>query len=224
MREMADPQGVYAKWHPPQDHKSEVAAFMADLAGVIKDSRIVGVLSIVRLKDLERFNRERNLQLEPYPLGAYGCMIAACQAHPGVTTELIFDHCEKVGSKLATARSYAETDQHWRDELEDVVVTPLTKKLTFRNVQAMQAADFVAWEFRKHHQKTESGLDLVQDILDREAAWNRHEQWILDQFGSLESSTRRSAQALIKDTEFYPLIWDYRGLNEAHEARGGVWP
>lgn len=224
MREMAKPNGVYAKWHPPKEHKAEVAAFMADLAAVIKDSRIVGILSIVRLNDLERFNRERKLRLEPYPLGAYGCMIAACQANPGLTTELIFDHLEEVSSKLATARKYAESDDHWRDELGSVVVTPLTKKLTWRDIPALQAADFIAWEFRKHHERTAGGLDLVQEVLDSDVAWERQQEWIFDHFGSHEQATRKSAQALINGTEFYPLIWDYRGLNEIHEARCGLWP
>ena len=87
----------------------------------------------------------------------------------------------------------------------------------------MQAADFAAWEFRKHHEKVTELIDLVQNILDPDWAWALQEQWILDKYGSHEGATRKSAIALIDGAELYPLVWDYRRLNEVHEIKGGVW-
>jgi hypothetical protein len=111
------PTGIYAKWHPPQDHQTEWDNFLGSLAKVISDSHIFGILSVVRGDDLDRFNTERKLALEPYPLAAYGCMLlAARQNIPGISIELIFDRVEKVERKLATARDYAESDNYWKGE------------------------------------------------------------------------------------------------------------
>jgi hypothetical protein len=69
MREMADPGGVYKKWHPFKEHYDEVAAFFADMTKVIGDCWLRSFFSVARVKDLEQFNSERGLNLEPYPYG-----------------------------------------------------------------------------------------------------------------------------------------------------------
>jgi hypothetical protein len=96
MKEMGDPHGIYGKWHPPKEHREEVADFLGGLAKVISRSCLVGVLSLVRLNDLARFNAAYGLNLKPYPLAAYGCMLLAARDNPGWSIELIFDHTDKV--------------------------------------------------------------------------------------------------------------------------------
>lgn len=109
MRETSVPTGPFAKWLPSSEHRAEWASFLGDLARVIDDAYLTTICSLVRIEDLARFNSERGLHLEPYPLAAYGCMLQAGKYYTGYPTELVFDHVEKVESKLAKAREYAES-------------------------------------------------------------------------------------------------------------------
>jgi len=142
MREMADPNGVYAKWHPFKDHQEEVADFFSGLVKVIGYCHLRGFFSIVRFVDLERFNAETGAKLEPYALAAYGCMLMAAYEYGDAPVEIIFDHVEKVSSKLARATEYAESDRHYGNSLGKVMMTPLRQELTFRQIIPLQAADF----------------------------------------------------------------------------------
>jgi hypothetical protein len=99
MREMQDPDGVYAKWYPAKKHEAELAAFFSDLAKVIRQCHLYPFSCLVRLKDLNRFNAEHGLNLEPYPLAAYGCMLLVGKDYTGHPVELVFDHVEKVKSR-----------------------------------------------------------------------------------------------------------------------------
>lgn len=224
MKEMASPTGIYAKWHPPQEHQAEWANFFASLADVISDSHIFGILSVVRGDGLDRFNAERKLALEPYPLAAYGCMLlAARQNIPGLSIELIFDRVEKVERKLAIARDYAESDGYWKGECDSVKVMGLDKNTRLVDLPSMQAADFIAWEFRKHQERISEWYDLGDIPADADAAWLKLEKWILEKYDAHENIARKSAAALIEPHRFANLVWDYRTLNEVHELRGGVW-
>jgi hypothetical protein len=57
MREIANPAGVFGKWHPHNEHRSELADFFGGLATVIRQSCLVGICSVVRLNDLESVRR-----------------------------------------------------------------------------------------------------------------------------------------------------------------------
>lgn len=107
-REMADPSGPFSKWIPPQEHVEEVAAFFKDLVAAITKSGLYMVASTVWLSDLERFNRETGVNLEPYPLAAHACLgiIGEKIDDPSCPITAVFDRVEKVDSKLRTARSY----------------------------------------------------------------------------------------------------------------------
>ncbi|MGA8613518.1 MAG: hypothetical protein WB760_17980 [Xanthobacteraceae bacterium] len=225
MKETAKPTGIYSKWHPPQEHKEEWAAFYASLVSVISDSHIFGILSVVRGGDLDRFNQERKLALELYPLAAYGCMLLSVRQNiPGLPIQLIFDRVEKVQAKLATAQSYAESDKHWcPGECDFVTVSGLGKGVPLQQLPAMQAADFVAWEFRKHQERINEWHELGEVPSDADEAWSQLEQWIFEKYGSHENAARKSAAALIEPQRFANLVWDYRTLNEVHDLRGGLW-
>ena len=126
MKEMAKPNGTFAKWYPAQDHESELRTFFSSLTNVIAESHLFGILSVVRCTDLYRFNSERGLALEAYPLAAYGCMLLAARQHlRGMPIQLVFDKVEKVELKLATARAYAKSDNYWHGECDAVTLTGL---------------------------------------------------------------------------------------------------
>jgi hypothetical protein len=144
MREMADPTGAFAKWHPPEDHYDEVAAFFRDLVGAIGKCNLQKFSSAVWLKDLERFNREKGLSLEPYPLAAYACTSYIGARYPKLPVTAFFDRVEKIESKLNTARAYVDSDQKlWPGLCDFVTTVPFAKGLTSRTVPAMQPADFI---------------------------------------------------------------------------------
>jgi hypothetical protein len=171
---MRNADGAFGKWHPPQHHREELADFFGDLAKVIGQSRLVGICSLVRVTDLDRFNAEHNLSLEPYSLAAYGCMLLTARDNPGMPIELVFDNVEKAHSKLATARNYADAEITYEPGICDAVVTtPLSKGLTWREVPALQAADFFAWEFRKNHENVGEWFDFIDKPDDWDERWAR---------------------------------------------------
>jgi hypothetical protein len=225
MKEMGDPNGVFSKFHPPQEHREELADFFGGLAKVIGQSRLVGISSIVRQPDLDRFNRDFGQALEAYPLAAYGCMLLAARENiEGISIELIFDNVEKVHSKLGKARDYADAEKIYEPGICDHTVTvPLSKGLTWREVPALQAADFFAWEFRKNHERVSEWFEIIDKPDDWEARADHLDKWLTEKFGDNTSSIRKSAAALLNGNEFYTLIWDYKNLVDSHKARGGVW-
>src|SRR5262249_50618553 len=146
----------------------ELADFFAGLAKVIEQSWVTPFCCLVRQKDLDRFNSDYGLRLEPYPLAAYGCMLLVGKEYRGHPVELIFDRVEKVESKLATARAYADSDGYYGPDgiFDDVIATGLSKGYTFKKVPALQAADFWIWEYRKNH----LGMDEWWSLEDRPKA------------------------------------------------------
>jgi hypothetical protein len=223
MREMADPSGEFAKWLPPEEHRDELAAFFSDLAKVISRSRLVAFCSLVRLQDLERFNTEHGLALEPYPLAAYGCMLLVRREYPDFSTELIFDHVEKVESKLCKARQYADSDKYEAGDFDKIATLALPKGFTFREIPALQAADFFAWEFRKNHEMVSDAFAFMENPGNAEVKFAHLVEWSEARFGTKKPPARKSAASLVEGNEFYPLVWDYWTLCEAHELRNGVW-
>lgn len=169
MREMADPEGVYKKWHSFKEHYDEVADFFADTTDLINLCGVRPFFSITRVNDMERINAEHQLKLEVYPLAAWGCMLATAKDNEvqrrRLTVEIIFDHVEKISSKLATAVTYAESDLFYPGINEWIVPIPLNNKLTFREVLPLQIADFIIWEVQKNHLNIEEWFTLPSTTL-----------------------------------------------------------
>lgn len=108
-------------------------------------------------------------------------------------------------------------------ECAAVTVTGLAKDVNLEDLPAMQAADLVAWEFRKAQERLEEWHTTTDVPADADKAWEQLEEWIIAKFGSHEASARKSAIALIEPQRFANLVWDYRTLNEVHDLRGGAW-
>jgi hypothetical protein len=221
MKEAGNPTGVYAKWLPAQEHQEEWSAFLGDLADVISESRLVFFGSIVRVSHLEKFNREFRLALEAYPLAVYGCMMMVATEH-SETSELFFDHLEKAYSKIARAREYAESDRY-AGQFERMATAPLPKTITFRELYALQAADFMTWEFRKHHEKVADWFDLADRPSGHDERWEHMQRWSIEKFQSPIPTPRKSVAALVEGNQIAPFIWDYDHLCEAQRLRGGKW-
>jgi hypothetical protein len=219
-REIGKPNGVYKKWHPLEEHSTELEAFFRGLVNVIADSGIIRFCSLVRMSDLQRFNLEFGLKLEPYPLAAYGCLCLVASIYPGVAIELVFDHVEKVSSKLAKARVYADSDGQGR--CGKIVTSPLAKNLTFKDIIPLQAADFSVWEYRKDHLGISDWFETKQPT-DPTERRKHFEQWSSQKLGVKDPPMRKSAAALLESSGFRVIVWDYDNLREMHNSRGGVW-
>jgi hypothetical protein len=225
-KEMLKPNGIYSKWHPLHEHLGEIAAFMADLIKVITQSQLRGVMCLVRKPDLERFNAEKGLCLEPYPLAVYGCLIAISKEYFFESMELLFDHVEKVDSKLAKAQTYADTDQYYQDKkLDRMALFPLPKGEEFssKRIIELQSADFIAGDFRKNHLAINDWFEIEGKPEDHEERLKHFEEWALQRYGNKLPPPRKSLEAAVSGSPHVPFIWDYDRLCEAHRLRGGVW-
>jgi len=219
MKETHEPKGPYAKWLPAQNHRDEWVAFLRELAEAIHESRLIFFGSIVWLSHLERFNRERGMNLQPYSLATCACMDVVEREYGMETTELFFDPLPQVKSKLDLGQEYAKSDPNRAGCYDRMLMTPLGKGISWKDLPALQAADFMTWEFRKYQEGLGAWFDLPDRPKDEDEHWAQMEAWLL----SNEIVPRKSAAALVEGNQVAPFIWDYNRLCEADQARGGKW-
>jgi hypothetical protein len=219
MNEFADPHGVYAKWWPPKEHYAELAALFQDVVKVIGRSRLEGFGGMTRFPDLKRFNAENNLTLEPYALAVYGALIALWNRHEREPIEVVFDHVEQIHSKLARAKNYADSDRYYAKNLGNIRMIPLNKALSAKQITPLQAADFIAWEWRKLHEERNSWWEQENKPEDLDARWADFEAWMERE----NPRTRKSVMGLVERTSFTGFVWDYDKLCEVHQHRSGLW-
>jgi hypothetical protein len=219
MKEIVKPNGVYKNWHPSQKHYEEMATFFGDVTKVIGRCGIEGLGGITRVRDLDRFNADNGLQLEPYPLAVYGSLIALWNRHPREPIELFFDRVEKVSSKLQQTRQYAACDRHYAGDFDTIQLVPINESCSFKEMVELQVADFLAWEWRKSHEDRKGWWEQSDKPNDWDERWQDFEAWMEQE----RPRTRKSITALLQRANLTGFIWDYDRLCEAHELRGGVW-
>ena len=224
MKEMMEPNGPFAKWLPPDKHREEVKGFFSDVAAAINNSGLESFSSIVRIRDLNKFNKDHRLRLEAYSLAVYGCMAQIYSLYPQTLVSLIFDHIEKVYSRLERAVKYARGDITFPAMADYVIPTPLPPRCSFREVCPLQAADFIAWETRKHHLKQEDWWTLNSLPHEWSERFAHFKNWSKEKFGTSLPPPRKSIEAVAKNFRVRGgPMFDYRGLSIAHNARNGVW-
>jgi hypothetical protein len=225
MTELGRPNGPYAKWHPLKEHKDEIEAFYRDMTALISECRLSGFYSIVRIADLERFNADTGLKLEPYPLAAYGCVLMIANEYGDLTSEIFFDSVEKVHSKLGKASDYAVSDNYYGRALGNVALMPLAKNLTARQVMPLQAADFFTWEMQRNHLNADEWHYLPDRPINEDERWKHFQRWSFEKFGMADGPPpRKSLEALMKHAApVAGIIWDYDQLCLAHRLRNGIW-
>jgi hypothetical protein len=221
MKEMGKEKGAYKHWYPRQEHQVEIDEFFKDITEVIHESDLFGVCSIVRADDIERFNKDYRQKLEPFPLAAYGCLIAVSWLFRNNIIEIIFDHCDKINSKLFKARKLADNDAEWAAFVaRNVMCMPLADRLTFRNVLEIQSADYLAWELRKEHLKIQDWYYLPgkpDALVDRQ---EHFERWATQ---NNIPPPRKSLNALLAPGKIFPQVWTYEDLVHENAVRNGKW-
>jgi hypothetical protein len=144
MREFGSCTCIYAKWYSGR-HDDEKIAFFQSLIGVVRDLKLSPMGATVRLDDVARFNCEFGLDLDAYSLALYFCLTELSLMYPNRTLEITLDRIPKGPTKIVLAKQYIGSDKYYpnaRKIVDGWKVTPLDKKLTFRNVLPIQAADF----------------------------------------------------------------------------------
>ncbi len=147
--EMNSPHGVYGKWYPSKDHQHEIIPFFQDLFKVIQSCVLNGFYSTVKVNDLNRFNKDYNMSLEPLPLAIHTVLLQIGKTYPNQWVEAVFDKAEDIDSKIATAKKYARSDKRHIEVISKIITIPWAEEEGFKDVLELQAADFAAWELRK---------------------------------------------------------------------------
>jgi hypothetical protein len=156
-----------------------------------------GFGAVIRLPDLQRFNRERSRQLEVLPLALYACMNDSYVADPWREVDIMLDRFDKPNLALAKAKEYAAT--HWSDDVSQMMTCHLLKKNaeSFRTVLPLQAADFIAYEIKKNIESRREWLDESMDA-DPET-WEKSERQWLASRGLTYPRLRRSLAGLLEN-------------------------
>lgn len=221
MKELHDPKGRLAKF-AGKENQEHCKKLLSDLIEVIATSGLSCVGSLIRLPDLKDFNAEYGMNLEALPLAMYATMGELHMLYPLDTLELVCDRLDGAEKIIATAVEYSASFVRY-DASEKVRWTSLKGDHSFRNVLPIQAADFVAWEARKEHERknewwrdTKRGL-LADDWVNSQVGWSlgRGKPW---------PDQRISFFNLASATKIHAGVIDYDFLCRHHnEIRHRVW-
>jgi Protein of unknown function (DUF3800) len=223
MKEMMSPKGPFAKWLPHEEHRDEVRSFFVDVVAAINSSSLQSYSTIVRLLYLDKFNKKIGLKLKAHPLAVYGCMALIHKAYPGQIISLVFDRIEKIDNSIKTAKKYAAGDSTFRGMLDHIIPIPLPKICTAKDVRPIQAADFLAWETRKHHLKQTEWWEQEGRPDSWAQRFEHYKLWSREKFGSNLPPPRKTLEAVAAQGQMQGSVFDYSGLIKVHQARGGAW-
>ena len=227
MREFKNPTGHYA--HLLND-RERMALFFGALANVIGDSGLFSFGSVVRILDLKRFNAEFILDIDCYSLTLYDCLGNISLQFPGTGMELRLDRVSKAQNKIAVTHQYlASSPSHpecFQNVKTFISVAPCPEGLTFRTVQAIQAADFAAWEMRKSVIEKDEFYAKVKPGRPEENWFMDYLIWEATTKGRVSippGNDRKSFNALKQGAPIVGGVFDYHALCREHEARKGIW-
>lgn len=222
MREMAIPNGVFAKWHPAEKHEEEVTAFFKDVLSAIRDPYLHLFASVVYIQDLERFNSDKGLDLKPYSLAACACMTQLGRHYENLPVTAVFDRVDQIDDRLAIARSYAESDVA-ADLTRSITSMLVPAGSTLKTILPLQAADLVVWEQRRAHasiERSRAGEHAPEKTPEQQ--WEEFRPW--SRINREYPLQRKSLDALIDAGLAVDLfVWDYDRLSHADDLRGGIW-
>jgi len=221
MKELQDPNGCLAAFAGKQNEAAR-NKLLGDLIKVIAGADLSCVGSLIRLPDLREFNAENGMNIEPLPLAMYATMGQMHQLYPNDNIEAIVDRLDKPEAIIATAVEYAASYIAY-DPGEKISWTPLKGSDSFRNVLPIQAADFVAWEARKEHERKNGWW---KDVKRGKA----HTDWLLSEMiwlgnqGLPYPNHRMSFSVLANAIKIHAGVIDYDFITKHHrEIRHEIW-
>ena len=222
-KEIKNPLGLYSKWHPLEQHEDELKYFSSDLLLAIGVGSLNLFFASVIENDLKQFNKDyRKPKVNALALAIYALLLQIYHSYPNQIIELVFDHETKIESRLILAKQYAKSDERYPGLLNKMGLWELPGDLSWRNVKELQAADFAAWEIRRHHRDLTGWLDDPNLPGDPRERWEHLIEWSRRNFNG-RLYKRTSLDFLFSYSPHQGGIWDYQTLCRVHKARGGVW-
>ena len=204
--------------------------FITSLVDAIDDSLWFCPGATVKLPDLHAFNAKHGLDIDPYAIAIYGCLIETRRDYRKDPVDLIFDAFEKSGTRVDLALDYARMDV--AEDLKADLFTPthLQDEESFKTVLPLQAADFVAWECRKSCEDRKDWKFTREDRSDPHRLRRSYLEWSIKTI--LETGkpprARGSLKALHKHGSLRPrgFVWDEANLEAAlgHHPNGWTAP
>jgi hypothetical protein len=203
-----------------KQEKPERKAFIQSLIDVMEETNLKGIMAVVRLADLKRFNDERGLKIDALAFNLYILMGMVSLTYPKKPIEFIIDRANKPGQMMDKAREYADTDIYLAGCTDSIHLSVLPKGITFKEVTPIQTADFLAWEIRKLMDSRDEWYTEFKTG-DDPKIWNQSvKKWSKDR----SLTIRESYKVLSKQTSPYGFIWDYDGLCGVDRTRNNIWP
>jgi hypothetical protein len=240
IKEFGTPKGPYADLvsDPPR-----MATMFARFVEVIGSSDLTAFAAVVRIPDLQTFNRDCGQNIEWYPLALHHCLGEIALQYPDVMMDLAVDRIPYPHRKIAKALEYMAAQPlhpECYEAAKNFRIAPLPKGLTFKNVRALQAADFLTWEARKSiHMKADYFASLkpnrTQDEWDRDLIlWLVRDQLkgevtvynpgsSVGEVRQLPIGERKSYASLIEKSPIKGGILDYHYMSSQNQLRGGIW-
>jgi hypothetical protein len=223
MKQLAHNLSPYEKW---KDNEAGRVAFLQDVVKAISQATLYGLGSLIRLKDLRRFNKEKGLDIDPVSFALYGNLIELHANYPGKSIEIVIDRVNSAPSRIEMAKTFAATDAFLPGCGEGVSIRALSGNDSFRNVLPMQAADFAAYELRKDNETNTVFFSDVLPTIDRKDMMGQFLFWQLRKYGKATwpPTRRRSLDALSRVSPIGGGVWDHAMFIAADQARNGIWP
>jgi hypothetical protein len=190
------------------------ANFFGDLIQTIKDTMLCAVSASIRLRDLRAFNERERLDLNAFAFGLYACIIELRPKFPNDEIQIIIDKITKPQKHIGLAVQYAEMDTFADLRADELPITPLGKDESFKTILPIQAADFLAWEVRKHGNDRIGWIPPDGDI-DQAGMVADYIKWADRENPRL----RMSAVYLSAAVPHRGHVWDAFNINAAHTIR-----
>lgn len=221
MKELQQPGGELAAFAGKANERAR-SKLLGDLISVIAQSGLTCAGSLIRLPDLREFNAEYGMNIEALPLAMYATMGELYKLYPDDTLELVVDRLDKPERIIATAAEYASSLIVY-DPSRKMRWIPLKGDEGFKSVIPIQAADFVAWEGRKEHERKNGWWQNFKRGLEVDDWFLNQAIWLGNQ-GKPFPNHRFSFHSLSNATKIHAGVIDYDFIVKHHrEIRREIW-
>lgn len=196
-----------------------VPDILDDLLNLIRSCGLRAIANTVRIKDLNKFRKETGVDISIRALSIYIGMINIWQQYGNKPVEVKLDNFKYVDREICLANQYASSVKGWN--LRETITLNRAPGLA-KHMPAMQAADIIAWEARRHHSQEEMHLSKIIPLTESDN-WR---DWFLahnrESLGNLPSP-RNSMRKVLDEFVCFGSIIDYKAIMKIHEAREGKW-
>jgi hypothetical protein len=218
MKELWNREGIYKEMKETAGAETD---FLAECIQTIQIATEFHVSATVRLADLCEFNKETRLKLEPSALALYGCLIELRSKYPDSGIEIFIDNITKPYLTIDKGRVYARLDTHTDLKVDSLMIASIGEGNSFKNILPIQAADFTAYEIRKHCEEHKTFKPTEESRVLGEQLNTSYLEWEIDfiRKNNRNPRNRMSARMLSAWPPAKGYIWDKALIMGAHINR-----